>query len=188
MKVRVGVSQRHVHLTKEDVELLFGKNYTLTKKVDLYQPGQYSCEEQVIIKGPKGTIENVRVLGPERENTQVEISKTDTYKLGSKAPIRNSGDLSDASEITIIGPKGIITKKALIIATRHIHVNTKEALEYGFNNNQLLSIIIGGEKPGRLDNVYVRVDDSFKLQIHLDTDDANAFLINNDDVVEIVTK
>ena len=103
MKVNVGVSQRHVHLTLDDVEKLFGKGYELTKKVDLSQPGQYACNEVVTIKGNKGSIENVRVLGPERSKTQVEVSKTDTFKLGITPPVRNSGDLDDAFEITKIG-------------------------------------------------------------------------------------
>lgn len=186
MKVLVGVSQRHVHLTKEDVKALFGDDYVLNKKCDLYQPGQYACEEQVTIKGVKGEIPNVRVLGPERDKTQVEVSKGDTYKLGIDAPIRDSGDLDDAAEITVIGPKGELTKKAAIIATRHIHLSTTEASNLGLTSKDKVTIIVGGEKPGILNNVHVRVDDNFKMQVHLDVDDANAFLINNDDEVEVI--
>ena len=113
MKVNIGVSARHVHVTKEDVKILFGEGYELNKKVDLSQPGQYACNEQVTLEGAKGKIERVRILGPERGETQVEISKTDSFALGVKPPVRNSGDLDGAAEITIIGPKGKITKMPL---------------------------------------------------------------------------
>ena len=188
MKVKVGVSQRHVHLAKDDVEILFGKNYVLTKLKDLYQPGQYACEEQVTIKGPKGEISNVRVLGPERNKTQVEISKGDTFILGINPPVRDSGDLDNASEIIIIGPNGKVIKKAAIIATRHIHLSTEEAKELRLTEKDSITIVVGGEKPGILNNVHVRVDDNFKMQVHLDIDDANAFLINNDEEVEVITQ
>lgn len=186
MKVNVGVSQRHVHLTLDDVEKLFGKGYELTKKVDLSQPGQYACNEVVTIKGNKGSIENVRVLGPERSKTQVEVSKTDTFKLGITPPVRNSGDLDDAFEITIIGPSGTIVKNAAIIATRHLHATYEDAKKYGFLDKKFVSIVVNGEKPGILNNVHIRLDDNFKLEIHLDTDDANAFLIKQNDEIEMI--
>ena len=188
MKVLVGVSQRHAHLTKDDVRVLFGDNYELSKRNDLYQPGQYACEETVTIKGPKSEMANVRVLGPARDKTQVEVSKGDTIKLGINAPIRDSGDLDDAAEITIIGPNGSLTKKAAIIATRHIHLSTEEANKLTLTSHDTVTIIVGGEKPGILNNVHVRIDDNFKMQVHLDIDDANAFLINNDDEVDVITQ
>lgn len=188
MKVLVGVSQRHAHLTKDDIKVLFGDNYELKKIKELYQPGQYACQECVTIKGPKDEITNVRVLGPERNKTQIEISKGDTYRLGIDAPIRDSGDLDDAAEVTIIGPNGTLTKNAAIIATRHIHLSTAEASNLGLTNKSTIIIIVGGEKPGILNNVHVRVDNNFKMQIHLDVDDANAFLINNGDEVEVITQ
>lgn len=188
MLVRIGVSARHVHVTKEDVEILFGKDYKLSKKVDLSQPGQFACFEQVTIKGPKGSIERVRILGPERDKTQVEVSKTDTFSLGINPPVRNSGDLEGAAEITIIGPKGEITKNAAIIATRHVHATKEDAKKYGFEGKEFVSLVVKGEKPGILENVYVRISDKFSLEVHLDTDDANAFLIKNGDEAELIVK
>ena len=186
MKVKVGVSARHVHLTNEDVKILFGKDYCLTKKANLSQPGQYACNEQVIIKGEKGSIQRVRILGPQRSKTQVEISKTDCFLLGINPPVRNSGDLDGAEKITIIGPKGQITKNAAIIAARHIHVSKQDAINYGLLNKKNVTLIVKGEKPGILENVYVRIDENFKLEVHLDTDDANAFLIKNGDEAKII--
>lgn len=188
MKVKVGVSARHVHVTKEDVKILFGEDYELTKKVDLTQPGQYACNEQVELEGPKGTIKRVRILGPERGETQVEISKTDSFALGINPPVRNSGDLTGASEITIIGPCGRVTKNAAIIAARHIHATKQDAIKYGFLDKEFVSINVSGEKSGTLDNVYVRLSDSFYYEVHLDTDDANSFLIKNGDEVDLIIK
>ena len=188
MKVKIGVSARHVHVTKEDVKILFGEGYELTKKSDLSQPGQYACNEQVIIKGPKGLVERVRILGPERDKTQVEVSKTDTFALGINPPVRNSGDLDGASLITIIGPKGEVTKNAAIIASRHIHATEEDAKKYGFEGKEFVSLVVKGEKPGILENVYVRISDKFSLEVHLDTDDANAFLIKNGDEADLIVK
>ena len=175
MSVKIGVSARHVHLTKEDVQILFGRNYELSKKSDLSQPGQFSCTEQVTLKGPKSFIEKVRILGPERNETQVEISKTDSYVLGINPPVRNSGDLKDASEITIIGPCGKITRKAAIISTRHVHANRKEALKHGLLDKEFVSLVVKGIKGGILENVFVRISENYSYEVHLDTDDANAF-------------
>ena len=188
MKINIGVSARHVHVTKEDLKILFGEDFELTKKVDLTQPGQYACNEQVILKGPKGTIERVRILGPERGETQVEISRTDSFALGIKPPVRNSGDLNGASEVTIIGPNGEITKNAAIIAARHVHATKEDAVKFGFDGKEFVSLKVGGEKGGILENVYVRIHDSFYYEAHLDTDDANAFLIDNGDEAELIVE
>lgn len=188
MKVNIGVSARHIHLSKEDLKILFGDDYKLTIKASLSQKGQYACNEQVTLKGPKGIIERVRVLGPERDKTQVEISRTDSFKLGIKPPVRNSGDLDGATEITIVGPKGEITRNSAIIASRHIHATKEDAIKYGFDGKEFVSIKIDGEKKGILENVYVRLNDNFSLEVHLDTDDANAFLINNGDEAELIVK
>jgi putative phosphotransacetylase len=185
-KVLVEISARHVHLSKEHLEVLFGAGHELTHKKDLSQPGQYACNEQVILKGTKGVIERVRILGPERGETQVEISKTDSFALGINPPVRNSGDLEGAAEITIIGPKGEVTKNAAIIAARHIHATKEDAVKYGFENKEFIKVVVNGEKGGILENVYVRISDSFSLEVHLDTDDANAFLIKNGDEVDII--
>lgn len=188
MKINIGVSARHVHVTKEDLKILFGEDFELTKKVDLTQPGQYACNEQVTLKGPKGIIERVRILGPERGETQVEISRTDSFTLGIKPPVRNSGDLNGASEVTIIGPNGEVTKNAAIIAARHVHATKEDAVKFGFDGKEFVSLKVGGEKGGILENVYVRISDSFYYEAHLDTDDANAFLINNGDEAELIVE
>lgn len=188
MKVNIGVSARHVHVTKEDVKILFGEDYSLTNKNPLSQKGQFACCEQVTIKGPKSSIERVRILGPERGKTQVEVSKTDAFKLGLNPPVRNSGDLSEASEITIIGPRGSITKNALIIAARHIHSNYEDAKKCGFIDRETVNLKIEGQRPGILEKVYVRLDDSFSLEVHIDTDEANAFLVSNGDQGELIIK
>lgn len=188
MKVKVGVSARHVHVTKEDLKILFGDGFELSKKACLSQPGQYACNEQVTLKGPKGTIERVRILGPERGQTQVEISKTDSFALGIKPPVRNSGDLEGAAEVTIIGPNGEITKNAAIIASRHVHATKEDAKKYGFEDKEFVSLVVKGEKSGILENVYVRINDNFSYEAHLDTDDANAFLIKQGDEAELIVK
>ncbi len=188
MKVSIGVSARHVHVTKEDLNILFGEGFELTEKVALSQPGQYACNEQVTLKGPKGTIERVRILGPERNETQAEISKTDSFALGIKPPVRNSGDLEGAAEVTIVGPCGKITKNAAIIAARHVHATLEDAKKYGFEGKEFVTLVVKGEKPGILENVYVRISDKFSYEVHLDTDDANAFLIKQGDEAELIVK
>jgi len=127
-----GVSNRHVHLSREDLDLLFGKGYALTPTKDLGQPGQFACKEMVTIVGPKGSIENVRILGPERKDTQIEISLTDAFKLGVMPPVRDSGDIEGTPGITIIGPNGKLEKeKGVIIAKRHVHMHPSDAEKFG---------------------------------------------------------
>ena len=185
MKVNVGISNRHVHLTKDDYEILFG-DIPLTKRNDLTQPGMFACNEVVSLKGEKRTIENVRILGPFRDYTQVEISKTDSYTLGVNPPVRGSGDLSGAALITIIGPKGEIQKEAAIIAERHIHVDKKVRIEHHLEGIEKVSVKISGEKSGIIDNVYLKDSDEAYFELHLDTDDGNAFLLKQGDEVEII--
>lgn len=130
--INVGISNRHIHLSEADKTTLFGENYKLTKLKDLKQPGQFACNETVTIKGPKGEIEKVRVLGPERKQTQVEISQSDSIKLGISAPLRESGDLAASSPIAVIGPKGSLKlEEGAIIALRHIHMSASEAEKFG---------------------------------------------------------
>lgn len=187
MKIKVGVSNRHVHLSKEKLEILFGKNYELTVKNQLSQKGRFASTSVVTIKGPKGEIPNVRVLGPTRDYDQVEISKTDAYKLGLNPPIRNSGDLEGSCPITIIGPNSIVNlEKGCIIATRHIHISTSELKRLGFNQNDKVFVKINGDKPAILGNIHFKVDDNDSLELHLDTDDANANLIMQGDEVEMI--
>lgn len=187
MKVSIGVSNRHVHLTKEHIDILFGNNYILKKRNDLTQPNQFASTETVTIKSTKAEINAVRVLGPVRDYTQVEISKTDAYKLGINPPVRNSGDLKGSCPITIIGPKGCVDlKEGCIIATRHIHILPSQLKAYGLENVEKVSVKLDGEKGGIISNVYLKESENSFLELHLDTDDANAHLIKNGDIGEIV--
>ena len=188
MKVELGISNRHVHLTKEVLYKIFGPNYQLTNIKDLKQKGQFACLETVTIKTPKNTIENVRIIGPVRNYNQVEISKTDSFTLGLNPPIRNSGDLENSETITIIGPEGELTlKNACIIANRHLHITKEEKEKFNLNNVKKIKIKIEGEKGGILDNVYLKESENAVLELHLDTDDANAFLLKNNQELEVIS-
>ena len=173
--VPVGVSARHVHLTQKDVELLFGEGYKLTKKKEL-MGGQFACNEQVTIVGLKlRAIENVRILGPVRKASQVEISSTDALKLGINAPIRESGNVAGSSPIALVGPKGAIyLKEGCIIAKRHIHMPPQAAVDAGVNDGDSVSVRVDNERGTIFNNVQIRVDESFTLEMHIDTDEANA--------------
>lgn len=187
MKVTVGVSNRHVHLTKEDLETLFGIGHELTKVKDINQPGQFASAEMVTLKTEKNEIKKVRVLGPVRPYTQVEISKTDAFTLGLKPPMRESGDVVGSAPITLIGPNGTIDlKEGCIIATRHIHATKEDAKRLGLEGIDKVSVRVGGEKGGVMENVSVRVADNSYYEMHIDTDDANAHFISNGDEVEII--
>ncbi len=187
MKVTVGVSNRHVHLKEEDLHILFGEDYKLEKKKDLSQPGQFASTSVVTLKTNKNVIENVRVLGPTRNYTQVEISKTDAFKLGINPPVRNSGDLNLSESITLVGPKGELNlKEGCIIATRHIHILPEQIKQYNLEGKEKVSVRISGEKGGIIENVYLKPSNNTFLEMHLDTDDANAHLIKNGDIVEIL--
>ena len=186
-KVKVGVSNRHIHLNKQDLEALFGPNFELEVDRYLVQSGEYASKQKVTLKTPAGEITNVRVLGPLRNYTQVEISKTDAYKLKINPPVRTSGDLENSERITIVGPNGEVTKESnCIIANRHIHVNSNDLLKYNLDLNKTYKVKVGGIKGGILDNVVLKLKDTYNLELHIDTDDANAFLIANGDEVEII--
>lgn len=187
MKVSIGVSNRHVHLTHEHLNILFGEKYILNKKNDLRQPKMYASTAVVTLKTDKGEINNVRIIGPLREYTQVEISKTDAYKLGINPPIRDSGDLSGSSSITIIGPNGSIDlKEGCIIATRHIHILPSQIKIYKLEGRDTVNVKLYGEKGGIIENVHLKVSDEAFFELHIDTDDANAHLIKNGDIGEII--
>lgn len=173
--VPIGVSARHVHLTQEHVETLFGKGYTLTKKKEL-MGGQFAANETVTIVGLKlRAIENVRVLGPVRKQSQVEISATDTVKLGIRAPIRESGNLKGSAPIAIVGPKGAIyLDEGCIVAKRHIHMSPADAQAAGVKDGDIVSVSVDNERGTIFNNVQIRVDPSFTLEMHIDTDEANA--------------
>lgn len=174
-KVPIGVSARHIHLTQEQVEELFGARYQLTKKKEL-MGGQYASNETVTIVGDRlKAIENVRILGPVRERAQVEISATDAIKLGIKAPIRESGNITETAPIAIVGPKGTIyLKEGCMIAMRHIHMTPNDAKEAGVLNGQEVSVKVTGERGIVFDYVKIRVHESYTTEMHIDTDEANA--------------
>lgn len=185
MKVKVGISNHHVHLNFNDYKKLF-QNQELSVRNELNQPNQFASNLTVDIIGTKGKLTNVRVLGPIRDYTQVELSKTDCRLLGIEAPVRTSGDLEDACLITIVGPFASINKRAAIIANRHIHVDKKIREENNLVGIKEVSLKIFGEKSGIINNVYLKDSDEAYFEAHLDTDDGNAFLLNNNDEVEIV--
>lgn len=187
MKVPVGISNRHIHLSREHVEVLFGKGYQLQRLKDLKQTGQFACEETVTIEGPKGKIHHVRILGPERKQSQVEISKTDSFILGVKPPVRDSGDLADSPGIIIEGPKGRVElTEGVILPVRHIHMDVEDAKKIGVRDKDIVSVKTKGERSVILENVLCRVHDSYVLEFHVDTDEGNAANLKNGDLVEII--
>lgn len=186
-QVPVGVSARHIHLTQQDVETLFGEGYQLTKKKDL-MGGQFACNETVTIVGLKlRAIENVRVLGPVRKASQVEISSTDAMKLGINAPVRESGNVAGSSPIAVVGPKGAIyMKEGCIVAMRHIHMSPADAAAAGVHDGDIVSVKAENERGTVFNQVKIRVNESFTLEMHIDTDEANASKIKTGDKVTII--
>ena len=183
--VPVGISNRHIHLSQADLDQLFGAGYQLTPMKELSQPGQFACKETVTICGPKGAIEKVRVLGPVKKETQIEIVAGDCFKLGVKAPAKLSGDLAGTPGITVVGPRGSVqTAQGLIVAQRHIHMAPADAQAYGVQDGQIVKIRVSGLRGGIYDNVAIRVTTSSKLECHLDTEEANAMGVAG--TVEIV--
>lgn len=185
MKVSVGISNHHVHLSEDDYRILFNDKPFLVRN-HLKQPGQFASLLVVDIIGEKGILKNVRVLGPCRDYTQVELSMTDCFHLGLNPPVRDSGDLRGASKVTIKTPLGKIEREAAIIATRHIHVNDKIREEKGLLGIDEVSIKITGKKSGIINHVYLKDSEEAYFELHLDTDDANAFLLKNGNRVEII--
>jgi acetate kinase len=171
----VEVSAHHIHLTQEHVEALFGDGHQLTKQADLSQPGQYACDEQLTIVGPKGRIERVRVLGPTRKITQVEIAMTEQFRLGVHPPIRESGDIKDTPGCVLEGPGGSVKlDRGVICALRHVHMTPEEALQYGVRDKSVVRVRVDGDRELVFGDVLVRVDPNFALAMHIDTDEANA--------------
>ena len=186
--IPIGVSNRHIHLSTADLETLFGAGYELTPIKELSQPGQYAFKEVLTIVGPSmRPIENVRVLGPVRKASQVEISATDSYVLKVKPPVRESGNIKDSAPIRIIGPKGVVElSEGCIIANRHIHMSPSDAVEFGVSDGDYVNIDVNGKRRTRWFDVQVRVHKDFRLEMHVDTDDANAAGIGNGFVVTVV--
>ncbi|MFA6306878.1 MAG: phosphate propanoyltransferase [Patescibacteria group bacterium] len=175
MKVPIEISARHIHLSCEDTAVLFGAGFALSKYKDLSQPGQFAANETVKLIGPRGEIEKVRILGPCRKETQIEVSETDAKALGLEPPIRDSGNLVGTSGIKVIGPRGQLElKQGLILALRHIHIDPATAAEIGVKNYDRVKVDTSGERDLLFENVLVRVSPDFKLAMHIDTDEANA--------------
>jgi len=186
--IPVGVSNRHLHVSKEDLHALFGEGYELTKTKDLGQPGQYACAETVTIVGPKGSFEGVRILGPVRGQTQVEISRTDSFRLGVAPVVRESGSLKGSPGLTIKGPRGTVEiREGCILAKRHIHMTPEDAEKYGCRDGDIVSIAVAeGDRRTVFGDVIVRVSPKYALECHVDTDEANASCLSTGDTVELV--
>ncbi|HFI0373185.1 TPA: ethanolamine utilization phosphate acetyltransferase EutD [Streptococcus suis] len=171
----IEASGRHIHLSQEDLEKLFGKDYTLTKAKDLSQPGQYACKERLTILGPKGAFQNVVILGPVRGASQVEVSLTDCLKLGVNAPIRESGQIENTPGIILVNGNKVITlEKGLIVAKRHIHMTPEDAEKANVVNQEIVQVQVGGERGLIFDDVVIRVHPKFATYMHIDYDEANA--------------
>ena len=185
-RIPIGVSNRHVHVSRADLDRLYGKDYALTRKSELGQPGQFAANETVTLQGPKGTFEHVRILGLVRSQSQVEISKTDSFRLGVKAPIALSGHLQGTPGITLIGPRGTVDLPCgVIIAKRHIHMTPAQAAARHLKDGQIVDVETFGERRGILGDVIIRVSDTAGLEMHIDVDEANACSLSNHDYVMI---
>lgn len=188
-QVPVGISVRHIHLSRADVDRLFGRNYQLTPKKSLSQPGQYACEECLDVIGPKGELKKVRILGPERSASQIELAQTDCRNIGIAAPVRSSGKTAGTPGVTLRGPLGeVAIPEGVIIADRHLHMSEADAAAFGLQDGDHVRIQIDGEKPGILGNVLVRAGSSHALDLHIDTDDGNAFLLKQGQLVTVLGK
>lgn len=184
LKIPIGVSNRHVHVTQVDLEKMFGAGYQLSKKTDLKQPGQFAANETITIRGPKGEFEKVRILGPVRNQSQVEISKTDSFRLGIRPPVRESGDLSGTPGLELEGPRGKVELDCgAIVALRHIHMTPPQAAVMGVEDKDVVEVETFGERHGVFGDVLVRVSEQFSLEMHVDVDEANACALENNSYV-----
>ncbi|WP_281887527.1 phosphate propanoyltransferase [Paenibacillus sp. YYML68] len=187
MSVPIGVSARHIHLTREHIERLFGEGYELKVMKELSQPDQYAAEETVAVIGPKGRFDKVRILGPARPKSQLEISRTDSFTIGVAAPVRESGKTEGTPGIRVAGPAGEVElTDGVIVAARHIHFHTEDAARWGISDKQLVAVRVEGERAVVFENVLARVSDQFALDMHIDTDEANAAGVKNGDKGTIV--
>jgi putative phosphotransacetylase len=188
-KVKVGISNKHVHLNEADLATLFGDGHKLTIKKDLGQPGQYAAEELVDVTGPKGTLKGMRILGPTRKESQVELAMTDPRGIGLTLPVRESGVLEGSPGVKLTGPAGEVTlAKGAIIALRHIHLSPAQAQEAGVKDKDWVTVKTFGTRPLIFEDVLIRSGDAHSQEIHVDTDEGNAAGIKNDDMVEIIGK
>lgn len=187
MKITVGISNRHAHLTREQIEILFGKNYELTFFRKIKQPDEFVSNEKIDVKGPKGVLKDVRILGPARETAQIEMTLTNAREIGVEAEIRLSSDVEGTSGVTLIGPEGEVRlEKGVIAAVRHLHMTPEEAEKLGLHAGQRVSVETEGERGIIFKNVVVRIDELFSLELHLDTDEANAAGLKNGDEVKLI--
>jgi len=187
-QVTVGLSNKHVHLSKEHIDILFGEGHELTPIKDLSQPGQFACDEKVDLVGPKRTIKGVRILGPARKETQVEISLSDGFTLGlTEVPVRDSGKIEGTPGVKLVGPKGEVElEKGVIVASRHIHMHTTDAEKYGLKDKDIVSVKVGGPRGLIFENVLIRVNPEYALDMHLDVEEGNAAGLANGDIVEVI--
>jgi len=184
--VQVGVSNRHTHLKQEDVEMLFGKGYSLTKLKDLKQPGEFVAQETIVVEGPKESFPKVRILGPSRRLTQIELSLSDARVLGITVPIRESGHVEGSASVILRGPNGSVTAPVgAIAAHRHIHMPVAVAKAHGLENGSIVSVQTLGPRPLIFLEVMLRVSDRYALEMHVDVDEANAACLDNGDLVKI---
>ena len=189
MNVIVEISARHLHLSQEHLDILYGAGYKLTPKKDLSQPGQFACEECLDVIGPKGELKRVRILGPERSATQIELAQTDCRTIGVNAPVRSSGDTKGTPGVTLRGPLGELTvPEGVIVADRHLHMTPAQAAAFGLADGDRVQIRINGLKPGIMGGVLVRASNKCALDFHIDTDDGNAFLLKQGQLVTVLGK
>ena len=185
--IPVNMSNRHIHVTKEHLEILFGEGHELTNIKDLSQPGQYACDERVDIVGPKSTLKGVRILGPVRPDTQVEISMFDARTMGVEGRVRASGNIKGTPGCTIVGPKGKVElKEGVIVAARHIHLHTSDSERFGLKDRDVVKVRIGDERALVLENVIVRVHPTYAMDMHIDIEEGNAAGIQNGVLGEII--
>ena len=186
-KVEIGISNKHLHLSEADLAKLFGAGHKLTVKKELKQPGQFAAEEQVDVAGPKGTLKGLRVLGPCRKESQVELAQTDARQIGLVLPVRESGVLDGSPGVKLIGPAGEVNlDKGAIIALRHIHLSPAQAKEAGVRDKDLVTVKTSGSRPLIFEKVLIRCGDGHTREMHVDTDEGNAAGVTNDDIAEIV--
>ena len=185
--VPVASSARHIHLCRADVEALFGAGYQLRHFRNLSQPGQFACQEQLTVVGPKGELKKVRVLGPERKATQVEIALTDSFALGIRPPVRMSGKTAGTPGCTLVGPNGSITiQEGVIVAARHLHLSKAQAALFGLSDGQVVRLRSEGDRASVLENVVVRAGDGHDMEVHIDTDEANAIAMSGTTLMEVL--
>lgn len=183
----VALSNRHIHLSQADLEVLFGRGYVLTKQKDLSQPGQFAAKETVRLIGPKGILEDVRILGPARGTSQVELALADGYRLGIAPPVRASGDLAGTPGCFVAGPKGIVEMKTgVICALRHIHMSPEDGRRFGVQDQEMVKVRTMGDRALIFEQVLVRVHSDFRLEMHIDLEEGNAAGLKNGDLVELI--